>query len=299
MTECAGVLRSAAGLARAVVRLDALRAAADAEAAGGRPAEPGVEAWETTNLHLVARVLAAAALRRTETRGCHWREDHPERDDADLATAPDPRAALTRRPRPPSDGRHRASAGGPRHDDPARARQGADQGEPVTSPFDDERRPQPVDVPLLQIGGPSSRRLRGRLRRRLRLRRRRRRARPRPARLRARPRPGRPAVRRRARSRAGRGRGARRGRGGPRPRRGRHHRRHRPRGRRRRRRLHRPRGRHRRRAAGRRGRAVPGVHRRVRGRAARRGRRPGRRPGSGCSPSAPAPATCSPPSAAP
>jgi nicotinate-nucleotide pyrophosphorylase (carboxylating) len=26
----------------------------------------------------------------------------------------------------------------------------------VTSPFDDERRPQPVDVPLLQIGGPSA-----------------------------------------------------------------------------------------------------------------------------------------------
>jgi nicotinate-nucleotide pyrophosphorylase (carboxylating) len=26
----------------------------------------------------------------------------------------------------------------------------------VTSPFDDERRPQPVDVPLLQIGGPST-----------------------------------------------------------------------------------------------------------------------------------------------
>jgi L-aspartate oxidase len=82
MTECAGVLRSADGLADAVRRLDDLRAAADAEAAGGRPVAPGVEAWETTNLHLVARVLAAAALRRTETRGCHWREDHPERDDA-------------------------------------------------------------------------------------------------------------------------------------------------------------------------------------------------------------------------
>ncbi|HET6635146.1 MAG TPA: FAD-binding protein, partial [Streptomyces sp.] len=81
MTEGAGVLRSAAGLARAVERLDALGAAA-AEAQGrGKPAEPGVEAWETTNLHLVAKVLATAALRRTETRGCHWREDHPDRDD--------------------------------------------------------------------------------------------------------------------------------------------------------------------------------------------------------------------------
>ncbi|HEY9438464.1 MAG TPA: L-aspartate oxidase, partial [Streptomyces sp.] len=41
------------------------------------------EAWEVTNLLLVARVLVAAALEREETRGCHWREDHPERDDAD------------------------------------------------------------------------------------------------------------------------------------------------------------------------------------------------------------------------
>jgi L-aspartate oxidase len=81
MTECAGVLRSAGGLARAVEQLDALRVAADVQAAAGRPAEPGVAAWETTNLHLVARALATAALRRSETRGCHWREDHPDRDD--------------------------------------------------------------------------------------------------------------------------------------------------------------------------------------------------------------------------
>jgi len=47
-----------------------------------KPAEPGVESWETANLHLVARVLVAAALRRAETRGCHWREDRPHRDDA-------------------------------------------------------------------------------------------------------------------------------------------------------------------------------------------------------------------------
>ncbi|MFK4273602.1 L-aspartate oxidase, partial [Streptomyces milbemycinicus] len=48
----------------------------------GKTAEPGVGTWEATNLHLVARVLVAAALRREETRGCHWREDRPERDDA-------------------------------------------------------------------------------------------------------------------------------------------------------------------------------------------------------------------------
>lgn len=77
MTGGAGVLRSAASLAEAADRLDALPAAT-----AHKPADPGVETWETANLHLVSRVLVAAALRRTETRGCHWREDHPDRDDA-------------------------------------------------------------------------------------------------------------------------------------------------------------------------------------------------------------------------
>ena len=43
--------------------------------------EPCTEAWEATNLHLVASVLAGAALEREETRGSHWREDFPDRDD--------------------------------------------------------------------------------------------------------------------------------------------------------------------------------------------------------------------------
>ncbi|MCW7984526.1 L-aspartate oxidase [Streptomyces sp. SID8375] len=101
MTAGAGVLRSAESLARAAAELDRLHREATAAAgpAGrGEPAgatatgsaapadrkapEPGVEAWEATNLLCVARVLVAAAQRREETRGCHWREDHPDRDDA-------------------------------------------------------------------------------------------------------------------------------------------------------------------------------------------------------------------------
>ncbi|MGH8893412.1 MAG: L-aspartate oxidase [Actinomycetes bacterium] len=39
------------------------------------------EAWEATNLHLVASALAGAALQREETRGSHWRQDFPDRDD--------------------------------------------------------------------------------------------------------------------------------------------------------------------------------------------------------------------------
>ncbi|WP_030373466.1 L-aspartate oxidase [Streptomyces rimosus] len=102
MTAGAGVLRSAASLteaATALARLQrdaaeaattAAQATAPAQAAAPeaaptdrpKPAEPGVEAWEVTNLLLVARVLVAGAMRREETRGCHWREDHADRDDA-------------------------------------------------------------------------------------------------------------------------------------------------------------------------------------------------------------------------
>ncbi|WP_434594338.1 L-aspartate oxidase [Streptomyces sp. A5-4] len=92
MTAGAGVLRSAASLDNAADALEALYLSAvyDAEhtprpesAADTKDAEPGVEAWEVTNLLLVSRVLVAAAREREETRGCHWREDHPDRDDAD------------------------------------------------------------------------------------------------------------------------------------------------------------------------------------------------------------------------
>ncbi|MEU3062072.1 L-aspartate oxidase [Streptomyces subrutilus] len=83
MTEGAGVLRSAASLAAAAEALEALYATAlTGLAAHGKTAEPGVDTWEATNLLCVARVLVAAARRRVETRGCHWREDHPDRDDA-------------------------------------------------------------------------------------------------------------------------------------------------------------------------------------------------------------------------
>ncbi|ARX85417.1 MULTISPECIES: L-aspartate oxidase [Streptomyces] len=83
MTEGAGVLRSAESLAAAADRLAAVHAdAAGALADDGKTAEPGVDAWETTNLLCVARVLVAAARQREETRGCHWREDHADRDDA-------------------------------------------------------------------------------------------------------------------------------------------------------------------------------------------------------------------------
>jgi len=69
----AGVLRSADSLGIAAQRLRELGLR------GG--ATPSTEDWETTNLHQIATVLVRHALLRTETRGSHWREDHPTRDD--------------------------------------------------------------------------------------------------------------------------------------------------------------------------------------------------------------------------
>ncbi|MEZ0068838.1 L-aspartate oxidase [Streptacidiphilus sp. MAP12-20] len=76
MTRGVGVLRNADSMAEATEGLAAL--------SGPNPEKtepPQVETWEATNLHLVSSALAAAALLREETRGCHWREDFPDRDD--------------------------------------------------------------------------------------------------------------------------------------------------------------------------------------------------------------------------
>jgi L-aspartate oxidase len=73
MSAGAGVLRSATSLGRAAAELK--------RAAQVTAQEPRVETWEATNLVTVATALVAAASRRTETRGSHWREDFPDRDD--------------------------------------------------------------------------------------------------------------------------------------------------------------------------------------------------------------------------
>ncbi|MFF4084615.1 L-aspartate oxidase [Streptomyces sp. NPDC001777] len=100
MTRGAGVLRSAGSLTAAAAELEALHEGAASAVGTAEPkvAVPGVEAWEATNLLLVSRVLVAAALRREETRGCHWREDLPERDDENWRRHVVVRIAPGRRP---------------------------------------------------------------------------------------------------------------------------------------------------------------------------------------------------------
>ncbi|GAA1551209.1 L-aspartate oxidase [Kribbella hippodromi] len=73
MTVGAGVIRSAAGLAEAGATIAKLM-----ELPYDEPGTPG---WEATNLVTVSAALIAAATVREESRGAHWREDHPDRDD--------------------------------------------------------------------------------------------------------------------------------------------------------------------------------------------------------------------------
>jgi L-aspartate oxidase len=77
MTAEVGVLRTAAGLSEAIAELDKL--------AGVAAEVVDLDSWETTNLVTISTALADAALLRQETRGSHWREDFPERDDERFA----------------------------------------------------------------------------------------------------------------------------------------------------------------------------------------------------------------------
>ena len=72
MWRCAGLFRTESSLQEAVTALNAAAAA---------PFSADAEGWRHRNLVTVARLVATAALRRQESRGGHFREDFPERDD--------------------------------------------------------------------------------------------------------------------------------------------------------------------------------------------------------------------------
>jgi L-aspartate oxidase len=99
MSGRVGALRSGAGLAGATGVLADLAASLT----GGPGAAPGVAGWEATGLLTVASALTAAAAAREETRGCHWREDHPDSEEGwrvhlDVRLDGEGRLSLTRRP---------------------------------------------------------------------------------------------------------------------------------------------------------------------------------------------------------
>ncbi|WP_018352350.1 L-aspartate oxidase [Longispora albida] len=73
MSRHAGVLRSESSLDAASATLTEL---------GGHQGRPRNVSWEATNLLTVANGLLRAAAYRKETRGCHWREDFPEAQEA-------------------------------------------------------------------------------------------------------------------------------------------------------------------------------------------------------------------------
>ncbi len=76
MSNQVGVLRTPLGLDSAIRQLPALAASSSVGVAGLRAA------WEATNILTVAAAVAKSALTRTESRGCHRRDDHPAPRDA-------------------------------------------------------------------------------------------------------------------------------------------------------------------------------------------------------------------------
>jgi L-aspartate oxidase len=75
MSSQVGVLRTPSGMAGAVRQLEALASTASVGVTGSRAA------WEATNMLTVAAAVTTSALARTESRGCHRREDYPDPRD--------------------------------------------------------------------------------------------------------------------------------------------------------------------------------------------------------------------------
>lgn len=70
---CCGIVRTGEGLAAALKQLES-----DPES---QPCN-SVADYEMRNMHVVARLIAACALARRESRGAHYRSDYPQKDPA-------------------------------------------------------------------------------------------------------------------------------------------------------------------------------------------------------------------------
>jgi len=109
MQDLVGIVRTGPEIARALEGLDALRARAErVGVTGNREYNPG---WHTAldlpHLLIVSEAIARSALERTESRGAHFRDDFPSKDESlgkvrmVVKRGVDGRMALTRVPVPP------------------------------------------------------------------------------------------------------------------------------------------------------------------------------------------------------
>jgi succinate dehydrogenase / fumarate reductase flavoprotein subunit len=81
MQDLVGIVRREDEMRRALAEIDVLRErAAGVAVTGNREYNPGWHtALELRNMLTVAEAVTRCALERTESRGAHFREDHPEK----------------------------------------------------------------------------------------------------------------------------------------------------------------------------------------------------------------------------
>jgi succinate dehydrogenase / fumarate reductase flavoprotein subunit len=109
MQELVGIVRREDEMLRALEKIGELkRRAARVAVSGNREYNPG---WHTaldlTGLLIVSEAITRAALDRRESRGAHFRDDYPQKDDAAgrvltvIRRGPDGGMRVTREPVPP------------------------------------------------------------------------------------------------------------------------------------------------------------------------------------------------------
>jgi L-aspartate oxidase len=76
MWECAGIEREVRGLEGGLRRLTSASGDPD-----DLPQATSRDGWERSQMQVASQLMLEAALRRTESRGAHYRSDYPERDD--------------------------------------------------------------------------------------------------------------------------------------------------------------------------------------------------------------------------
>ena len=79
MWKSVALFRDRDRLADAVQQLDSQEAAVEEALQGNHSLDHA--GWRRANIITVASLIAKAALRRRESRGCHFRTDYPAHDD--------------------------------------------------------------------------------------------------------------------------------------------------------------------------------------------------------------------------